>query len=103
MCDDSEGVAEIRLVDNGRQDPRQIDAVVAVDSTSDGGAERKDARLNHSTALSALMRTSSRGCAWRQIFMPSALATVNRSLSPRPHRFITMMWSFGSFGAIFAT
>ena len=33
--------------------------------------------------------------------VPSASATVKMSLSPRPHRFITMRWSFGSVGASF--
>src|SRR4029079_17907389 len=30
---------------------------------------------------------------------PSALATVNTSLSPRPQRFITSRWSFGRVAA----
>ena len=35
-----------------------------------------------------------------QTFMskPRCLATVKMSLSPRPHMFITMIWSFGSVG-----
>src|SRR5262249_41043642 len=35
--------------------------------------------------------------------VPSALATVKMSLSPRPQRFMQMMWFSGSPGAIFAT
>lgn len=40
-----------------------------------------------------------------QIFMskPRCFATVKMSLSPRPHMFITMIWSFGKVGAIFIT
>ena len=36
-------------------------------------------------------------------FTPRISATVKISLSPRPHMFMTMRWSFGNFGAIFVT
>jgi hypothetical protein len=37
------------------------------------------------------------------IVTPRCLATVKMSLSPRPHMFITMIWSRGSVGASFMT
>src|SRR5271166_6734854 len=38
-----------------------------------------------------------------QSLTPRRSATAKMSLSPRPHMFITIKWSRGSVGAIFAT
>ncbi len=63
------------------------------------GRARADAKRKARAASLIFARLRS------QIFMskPRCLATVKISLSPRPHMFITMIWSLGSPGAIFIT
>ena len=62
-----------------------------------GGDERNEAR-----ALRARNSAKRAGDprSGRHSFLPSALATVNTSLSPRPERPTTMILSFASVGAM---
>src|SRR3546814_8593137 len=58
-----------------------------------GGLERREASLDAAARFGLGAHNST----------PRALATVNTSLSPRPHRFMTMIWSRAICGASLRT
>jgi hypothetical protein len=66
-----------------KADPDCLDKAQLAKQESENGYERAPITLQSST--------------------PSFSATVKMSLSPRPHRFISTMLSFGMVGATFAT